>query len=104
MENEFKEIKLIRSNQRALAFMGRSVAFATTRQNNSSDWTNVSVFETDKGVFVMGAALISRKQGAVDQYFTEIFQTAEEVVNHVEENFPEVADEISHRLGVVERI
>lgn len=103
-KNKYEEIKLTRDGKRPLAFRGVKIAEDTTRDHNSTRWTKVHVYETDKGKVVVGIGYLSCWDGESARYTAEAFSSKEEAVSHIEEHAEPLAGDIADQLDVAERI
>src|SRR5438309_2011124 len=90
-----REIKLNRSNNRALAFHGMEVAYASTKQQRSTRWMNVRVFKTDRGEYVVGIANLTCWDGERDQLSAEKVRSTKDVITLIQQLAPDLAHVIA---------
>ena len=104
MENktEYQKVKLHRTGNRPLAFHGRMIASASSEGLDSTRWTKVQVYETDKRNIVVSIGYITRWEGETDRFYAEIFGTREDAVSHIHGHAIVLADEIADELGITE--
>jgi hypothetical protein len=95
-------VKLSRSGKRPLAFNGEQIATATTKDHNSTRWTNIEVYETDQGMWIVGIANITCWQGERDSFSAEVFRDLDKAMSHIEETVPSLAPELAEDLNVKE--
>lgn len=98
------EIKLNRTYKRPLAFIGKEIASASSRDHNSTRWVEASVFETDNGKIVVGIVHITCWEEEHDHYTANVFANKEMAMTHIEEEESSIAEEIANDLGVVEQL
>lgn len=103
-ENEMTEIKLTRTGLRPLVFNGNLLSEHTTRDHNSTRWTNVRVFETKTGKIVVGIAYMTCWQGETDRLTADVFTTRADALSRVEENVSELASDVATDLNVAEKV
>jgi hypothetical protein len=96
--------QLSRSGKRPIVFHGEQIGSSTTKGMNSTRWTNVEVYRTQSGKYIVGIADITCWQGERDSFSAEVFGTIDEAVSHIEETVPSLAEEIAEELGVSEVI
>ena len=99
-----KEQKLNRSGKRPLAFIGKEIAEESSRDHNSTRWVKATVFETDKGKVIVGIVHATCWQGEHDRFTAEVFTSRERAMDHIEDEAPAIAEEISSKLGVSEMV
>lgn len=100
----YKEHSLTRTNKRSLTFNGLLLVDRSSKDHNSTRWVKTSIYETDKGKFVVGLGHITCWQGESDRYTAEVFETLEQVVAFIEENASVLAEDVASELNIVERI
>jgi len=101
---EYQKVKLHRTGDRPLAFLGRKVASASTEGVESTRWSKVQVYETDNGRFVVRIAYITKWEGERDRSFAYVFGTREDAVSYVCSHAAVLADEIADELGVKKQV
>jgi hypothetical protein len=99
-----QEQKLTRTDKRPLVFTGEEIAADNTKTLNSTRWSKVTVYRTEKGKFVVGLGRITCWQGERDHYSAEVVLSIEEACSYIEEHCPSLAPAIAEKLGVSERI
>lgn len=104
---------LKRSGERPLAFTGELLFSDATSPDRGHPnysgsvgrWTEVKLYQTDKGKYVLGIARYTLHQGEEDSYRALVFDRAEDVVDYLEKNGPYwVVAPLSEKLGVVEEV
>ena len=98
------EIKLNRTGQRPVVFIGKQLASASSKDHNSTRWVKVEVFENQKGSLIVGVGHLTCWQGESDHYTVNTFKTKDQVMDWVEEVASPVAEAIAEQLGAVEVI
>src|SRR5690242_3485373 len=91
------EVKLTRTDKRPLVFIGDEIFNGTTKGHDSTRWSVLRIFKTDKH-FVVGIAKLTCWDGERDSYSAEKRKTKDEVLNLVQEEVPELRPEVSMAL------
>ena len=92
-----QEIRLNRSGQRPLAFMGVEVASATTKHKQSTRWWTVRVFRTNGG-FVSGIGHLTCWEGERDEYWVDKAKNPTGVLASVERRIPALVRDVADQL------
>lgn len=96
------EIKLNRTGERAIAFMGEEIAVASTRdtsEETKTRWHTVRVFQTDNG-FKVGVAYVTIWEGERDNYLVLKAKTKPQVLGIVRMHVPALDQKIADELGI----
>jgi hypothetical protein len=96
------EIKLNRTGERAIAFMGEEIAIASTRdtsEETKTRWHTVRVFETDHG-YNVGLAFVTLWEGERDNYQVLKAKTKQQVLGIVRMHIPALDQAIADKLGI----
>lgn len=107
---EYTETKLDRTDKRPIAFNGCLLADSTTKDHNSTRWSNVKLYETDKQKVVVGIEDVTCWQGERDFDRVDVFDTIEDAITHIEEHAARCVESIvrelkkEHGIEVAERI
>lgn len=100
-----QQVKLNRTGQRPVAFIGKQLASANSHNHqNDTRWVKVEVFENSKGSLIVGVGHLTCWQGESDSYTVNTFKTKDQVMDWVEEVASPVAEDIAGQLGAVEVI
>ncbi|MEN2983389.1 MAG: hypothetical protein ABDH20_13175 [Thermus sp.] len=107
-----ERIELQRTGKRPLAFTGKLLFEDSTSPNRASSrysgatghWSELRVYETDKGKYVVYLIRYTAWQGERDTYEAEVLDTPEAVISWVEANAPRWAGEVAEVLGVAEEV
>jgi hypothetical protein len=83
-----QEIKLNRSDDRPIAFMGEEIISESTKQRDDTRWYTIRVFKTDDG-YMVGLAHITCWKGERDKYWAHESKTIAGVVAFLVDNSPE---------------
>lgn len=105
-----EKVRLARSGQRALEFVGELLAEFATSPNQASPrwsgavgrWEEVRVYQTQGGKYVVWVADYTQWQGERDHYEAHIFDSLEEVMEYLEEEEPWAAEPIAEELELSE--
>jgi hypothetical protein len=96
------EIKLNRTGERAIAFMGEEIAIASTRdtsEETKTRWYTARVFETDRG-YKVGIAYVTIWEGERDNYMVLKAKTKQQVLGIVRMHIPALDQKIADQLGI----
>lgn len=97
------EIKLNRTGERAIAFMGEEIAIASTRdtsEETKTRWYTVRVFATDHG-YNVGIAFVTIWEGERDNYKVLKAKTKQQVLGVVRMHIPALDQQIADQLGII---
>ncbi len=92
-----QEIRLNRSGQRPLAFMGVEVASATTKHRQSTRWWTVRVFRTDDG-YVAGIGHLTCWEGERDEYWVDKVKNQTGVLAPIQRHIPALVRNVADQL------
>jgi hypothetical protein len=99
------EIKLNRTGERAIAFMGEEIAIASTRdtsEETKTRWNTVRVFSTDNG-YNVGLAFVTLWEGERDHYQVLKAKSKQQVLGIVHMHAPALDQKIADKLGIKNR-
>jgi hypothetical protein len=82
-----QEIKLNRTDDRPIAFMGEEIINETTKDRDATRWYTARVFKTDDG-FMVGIAHITCWKGERDQYWADEARTRRDIIEILEAHAP----------------
>lgn len=82
-----------------MAFYGTEVAYATDRKSNSTRWTNIRVYRTDKGGYVVGIAKLTCWDGERDSLDAPKAKNRKEVLQIVRQHAPDLAEIVEIELN-----
>jgi hypothetical protein len=92
-----RKIRLNRSGQRPLAFMGVEVASATTKHKQSTRWWTVRVFRSDDG-YVAGIGHLTCWEGERDEYWVDKAKNQTGVLASVQRRIPALVRDVADQL------
>lgn len=88
-----QEIKLNRTDDRPIAFMGEEIINETTKDREATRWYTARVFKTDDG-YMVGIARITCWKGERDEYWAVEARNTKDVLRVLNNHAPST-DEVS---------
>jgi len=85
-----EEIKLNRTGQRPIAFIGTEIFNGSTKEYNSTRWERVRIFETDKGDYKVGIAKMTYFEEETNAYEVTTFKDKDKVISFVIKEVPDI--------------
>ena len=98
----YEKIVVKRDGGRDLSFSGMCIASSSDRENNSTRWTDCSIYKTAKGNYIYGEERLTMWTGEHDVFSAEKFESLEKLFAWLEgENEPYggAAKELAEQCG-----